>query len=148
MSMRPPAVPQSDLARCWAACMESWTSLSAYWDSHTQQYFADTYGGWKGGLDAGSGRFASFLSDYSLGMMFAEAGKLDGSDIEWLLGDPPGGYFMFIEKQGGGVSHARLAYRYTSGKVYAMEPANGTFPGFTPSALKKIMILTPLMVNE
>jgi hypothetical protein len=75
-----------------------------------------------------------------------DAGQFTASAASSLI-DSDWGYFMFIEMQGPGASHARLAFDVINGQIRAMEPADGQ-PDFIvgpPSGLRKLMILSPAL---
>lgn len=146
MSLRPPAVKQGITNKCWAACMEGWSYISWYWPNTGQDAFVQKYGSTGGALDARSTQFAQFVQDWNLGMAFYEAGQFTAGAASSLI-DSDWGYFMFIEMQGPGVSHARLAYDVINGQIRAMEPADGQ-PDFIvgpPGGLGKLMILSPAL---
>jgi len=129
--------------------MESWTSAVAYWPTTKQDDFVSKYGtGDHGALDASSQNFATFTSDWKLGIQFYDPGQFSASAASGLLNNN-WGYFMFIELQGGGVSHARLAYDVADANLRAMEPATtgSDYIVGPASGLKKIMILSPAITN-
>ena len=81
--------------------------------------------------------------DHDLGIQFFNAGKLTAAVVGDLL-EGDSGYFMFVEQQSPGNSHARLAYAVTSrGYMGAMEPAStrGNYIWGLPEALKRTMAL-------
>jgi hypothetical protein len=142
-SMTPPVVKQGVEARCWAACMESWSYMVGDWPNKAQEVFVQQYGSTNDALDAGSSKFAQFVTDHDLGIQFFNPGKLTAAVVGDLL-ERDSGYFMFVEQQSPGNSHARLAYAVTSrGYMGAMEPAStrGNYIWGLPEALKRTMVL-------
>jgi len=105
-SMTPPVVKQGVEARCWAACMESWSYMVGDWPNKAQEVFVQQYGSTNGALDAGSSKFAQFVMDHDLGIQFFNAGKLTAAVVGDLL-EGDSGYFMFVEQQ----SPGRKAHR-------------------------------------
>ncbi|MEO8055521.1 MAG: hypothetical protein ABI768_10215 [Acidobacteriota bacterium] len=140
--MTPPVVKQGVTARCWAACMESWSYMVGDWPNKTQDVFVQQYGSTNGALEAGSSKFLAFGDAYDLDTQFFNPGKLTAAVVSDLL-EGGSGYFMFIEQQSPGISHARLAYAVSRGYIGAMEPASnrGNYLWGRPEALKRTMVL-------
>jgi hypothetical protein len=143
MSTRPGLVTQSCEKSCWAACMESWTYAAWYFDKRTEQQLLWTFGDKDDGcrLDPSSTKYMQFLLTFDLKEQIRGAGQMTARSANAILGT--GDYFMFIEQQDEGSSHARLAYACDGGILRAMDPdpTNGGFVHCRVDQLGKILIL-------
>ncbi len=142
-SITPPPAKQGQSWRCWAACMESWSYISWYWDNTNQETFAEKYGDHNGALNTSDwDLFGKYLRDYSLDFDIYEAGTLTPANATRYL--ERWGYFMFVQRVGATLSHSRLAFDVTEqGELRAMEPMVG-FPNYIrgdPTKLSKVMVI-------
>jgi hypothetical protein len=140
MAVLPPDVIQATTEQCWAACMESWTSVAWYWTKVDQGrlalYYADNP---NGGLCSGGPKYKSFLLNYSLTETIVAAGALtEAMAQQWLTN---GGYFMLILQKAQDASHAMLAFGCSGGYLPVMDPARGYTGGPVNGSPEKLLIL-------
>jgi hypothetical protein len=142
MPTKPPKRTQQYVAGCWAACMESLGEVSQRLDKHTQLWYVTQWGAGPptGGLDYNTPAFDDFRNAFGFKKMIRPAGQVSKDDVlAWLRTDS----FLLVEQQGGGCSHARLAYNWGDNGIKVMDPAPnvGGFKTLFPEDLNQIFAL-------
>jgi hypothetical protein len=143
MPTKPPKKTQKYPAGCWAACMESLGEVSAYLDKHSQDWYVTQWGPGPptGGLDYNTQAFDDFRNAFGFLKVVRPAGQVSKDDVlNWLRTDS----FLLVEQQGGGCSHARLAYNLGDDDgIKVMDPAPnvGGYKTIFPVDLDQIFAL-------